>query len=489
MRRLGRDSIVYAGGTLLARLVSFVMLPVYTRYLTPADYGILQLLDITLDIAAILVSAGALAGVTRFYFKTDDPERRRRLLSTAFLTQLGLNLLGTAGVFLLATPIWRMLLDGEGSPWFVRVAAANFTLGILANVPLLLLQLRQQAARFVTLSVVKLFLQLSLNIVFVVVLRSGPFGVLLSTFVANLVFGGVLCVGLLRHTGIHFDRGIFRELRKFGLPYQFEKAGTFIIAFGDRFFLKAFRGLAEVGVYGVAYQFGFLLTGSIARPLYRAWNPQRHQLAGLPRKERDARYNRGFRLINLVLVSASTAIALGITPMLGVMVTPEFFVAARYVPIIILASLFQIWTGTVGLGITITERTHYAAWATYIATGTVLLLYVVLIPPYGAMGAAVATLVSQLARFLAYYYWSHRLWPVSYDWRPHLVMLGLGTGATLLHYGFAPEGIVGSGALAAALFLGYAAGTWFLALPRADRVDLREALLSRAGITRLLSTD
>lgn len=487
MRRLGRDTLVYAGGTLLSRLVSFVMLPVYTRYLTPADYGILQLLDVTLDIAAIILSAGAISGVMRFYFKTDDEDRRRRVLSTAYLTQLALNLLGTAVIIAMAPLLWRLLLGSVGSPWYVRIAAANFTLGVLASVPLMLLQIRQESGRFVALMIVKLVLQLSLNILFVVVLRAGPMGVLLSTFVSNLAFGGALSWRLLRHTGLRFDRQVLGELRRYGVPYQLERIGTFIITFGDRFFLKAFHGLAAVGLYGIAYQFGFLLTGTLATPLYRAWNPQRHQLVHLPPAERDARYNRSFRLLSFLLVSGGTGVALFITPLLRLLVTAEFQQAAYYVPIILLASIFHAWISAVGFGIAVAEKTRYAALATYIATAVVLVLYATLIPPFGPLGAAVATLGGTATRFFLMWHYSHRLWPVRYDWGPHALMVGAGMAVTAAWFVLAPGAFMAQVALAMALFLVYLSAAWFLAVPRADREAIQATLLTRTGLSGLMA--
>ena len=87
-RRLGRETAIYGLGVILGRAVSFLMLPVYTRYLSPADYGIIQLLDLTVDVAAIFFTADASSGVQRFYFKTSDPSTRVRLLSTTFFLVL-----------------------------------------------------------------------------------------------------------------------------------------------------------------------------------------------------------------------------------------------------------------------------------------------------------------------------------------------------------------------------------------------------------------
>lgn len=473
LRRLGRDTMLYGLGTVLARIVSFVMLPVYTRYLTPADYGLLQILDMALDIAAILVSAGATAGLLRFYFKTRDPEARKDLLATAWWIQVGLNAIGTLLLLAGSGVIWRVALDGAGTPGLVRLAALNFTLGTLSGVPLALLQARQQPSRYIAVTLTRLVLQLSLNILFVVGMRLGPKGVLLSSFFTHLTLGLVLSAWLLRHTGIRWSTGAFRNLRRYGLPYQFAKAGTFILAFGDRFFLEHYHGLAVVGVYGIAYQFGFLLTGNVAGPFLRAWNPQRHALAHAAREERDRSYNRGFFYGDLLLVTVAVGLSLFIRPVLHVMVTEEFRAAAALVPVILLAYLMQSWTYVVEFGIQVAERTRYSTYATWISVALILVLYAVLIPPFGGMGAAIATLGSTTARFLLHYYWSHQLWPVRYQWGPHLRLVGWGVLVVASAFALPTPDFGSQLAVGLALTAVYALAVWVTVLRAWDRDLIR----------------
>ena len=112
MSRLGRDTMLYGLGTILTRVVSFIMLPVYTRYLTPADYGLLQILDLALDIATILISAGATAGIMRFYFKAQSEKERSNVLFTGWGTQVGLNVIGSAALRLVNVGRKRFCAEG-----------------------------------------------------------------------------------------------------------------------------------------------------------------------------------------------------------------------------------------------------------------------------------------------------------------------------------------------------------------------------------------
>src|SRR5712691_5754579 len=140
IRRLGRDTLVYGLGAVLARAVSFLMLPVYTRYLRPEDYGTLQILQMVQDLTAIVLSAGAVQGVLRFYFKTHDPEERNRLITTALATLAGLNLIGGMLLTLLARPISVVAQGVAKARDLLVIAAGNFILEAFLLVPFIYLQ-------------------------------------------------------------------------------------------------------------------------------------------------------------------------------------------------------------------------------------------------------------------------------------------------------------------------------------------------------------
>lgn len=442
MRRLGRDTLIYGLGQILGRLASVIMLPIYTRLLSPSDYGLLELLNMTVDVVAILVSAGTTAGVMRLYHKLETTEERHRLLASAHWLQLGLNLAGTLLLCLCAPLVHRHLLGGAQDVSVVYIAALNFTLTGLLAVPMLLMQLQGRAGLVIAASTTRLVLQLSLNILFLVGLHLGPKGILLSNMVATAVVALGVGLWMLRQTGLQGSRSAARELRRFGVPYQFTTAGTFVLTFGDRYFLERTAGLADVGIYALSYNFGFLLAGLTYIPFITAWTPQRHALAAAPRQERDTAYNRGLLLMSLLTIAGAMGIALFVRPVLQVMSGAGFHAAAVAVPLILVAMVLQAWTDVVRFNIDVSERTLLVTQGTWLSVIVVLLLYATLIPLFGAVGAALATALAFLARLLLFQRFADQVWPVAYDWMPSVRLLaGFGV-VTACYQLIAPEGIV-----------------------------------------------
>jgi hypothetical protein len=134
----------------------------------------------------VIFTAGATAGLQRFYFKASTAEDRKSLVSTTFLSVLALALACTVTLLTVSPLVWRYALKSAGEPWFIRLEAINFMLSFLTIFPMSFAQTTQRPGIFLLASLVKLVLQLSLNITFIVGMRLGVAGLLWSTFTTNL---------------------------------------------------------------------------------------------------------------------------------------------------------------------------------------------------------------------------------------------------------------------------------------------------------------
>jgi O-antigen/teichoic acid export membrane protein len=272
---------------------------------------------------------------------------------------------------------------------------------------------------------------------------------------------------VVAEVGIHFRAAAAREFLRFGLPLVAVQIATFVYTFGDRFFLNQAGGEAIVGLYGLAYQFGFLVATLGFLPFQRVWDPQRFAVA--KRADRDSIYARVFVYLNVGLVTASLGISLFSGDVLRMIAAPAFHSAAAYVPIIVLAYIFHCWGNFLNLGIYITERTEYFTIANWVAAAVAMLLYVLLIPRWLAWGAALATLGSVGMRFWLAYVFSQRLWPIRYEWGPvvRIMVLAIAFGAVAAVLPAIP--LIVSLAVHTVLLTLFVGLVWRLLLTDADR--------------------
>src|SRR5207248_3177067 len=181
------------------------------------------------------------------------------------------------------------------------------------------------------------------------------------------------------------------------LPLIGTPFATFIVTFADRYFLQRAGTIGDVGIYSLAYQFGFLLAAIGYIPFEMVWEPMRFEIA--KRTDRDEVFARGFLYMNLVLITTAVGLSLFVPDVLRVMTTPAFYSAADLVSVILIAYVLQGWAQIQDIGILMSEKTVYSTSANWAAALVALAAYALLIPRYHGMGAAVATAIAFATRY------------------------------------------------------------------------------------------
>jgi O-antigen/teichoic acid export membrane protein len=456
------------------------MLPIYTRYLTPADYGVLQLVELSLDLIAILFGSHLGAGIFRLYQKTDVPRERAAVVSTAFIVVTVAYAAAGAATFAAAPWVSEVVFRSPDRTDLVQLAAVTLGVQGLVLVPLSYLQLVKRPGAYVATNSAKLLIQLSLNVALVVFAGMGPRGVLISNLVANVAIGVVLTAIVVRAVGARMSADVTRALLRFGLPFIPTQIASFVVTHGDRFFLQRRSGETSVGIYALAYQFGVLLARLGYSPFAAAWEPTRFEVATRP--DRDQIYARTFVYLNVFLCTMGVGIALFSGDLLRIIAAPAFHAAGNLVPLVTLAYVFYGWSGFLNLGILMRERTELVTAATWGAAAVALIGYVALIPPFGRLGAAIATVAAYAVRAGAVYVLAQRTWPVRYEWAPVIRLLAIACVTGALGVVAAQTPVATSIALHVALFVGYVGAVWsFGVLSTADRAALRKSVRSPAS--------
>jgi O-antigen/teichoic acid export membrane protein len=420
---IGRHALLYAIGQVLGKAVAFLMLPIYTRFLTPADYGVVALIDMTLDVIAIVAGAAIAQGIFRFYHKALTDSERAAVVSTA-LAALGVSFVIFGAVIFAASGfISRVIFGSLANAGLIRIGAMSFALSAMLLVPLAYGRVRERSGLVVGANLVKLVLQVGLNLIFIVGMGMGVRGVFLSTLLANLVLGLGLTAWAVREVGLRVSPPVLRSLVRYGVPLMGTQAATFTMTFADRYFLQAAGNETMVGLYNLAYQFGFLLLMLGFVPVEMIWGPRRFQVANSP--DPGPVLAKAFRLINVSIVTIGVGIALFVGDVLRIMSTPPFHPAAAIVPVILVAYIFHGWAMMHDIGVLVKERTEYLTLANWTAAVVALGAFAVLIPRWYAFGAAAAAVLAFSVRWGLTYWFSQRLWPVRYDWAPIVRLLAV----------------------------------------------------------------
>src|SRR5262245_42495678 len=232
LRRLLRTGAAYQVADAVSKVVALLLLPVYTRHLTRADYGTAELLLTTIILVSIVVRAGLGEALVRFHFLDADQDRRRQLARTATGTLLILSTLVAGACAVAAEPLSKALL-GASHPAELRAAALGLWAFTNLELAYALLRVEERARAFATASLANVLLTVVLTLWLVVGLDEGALGLLLGNYVAS----AVVLIGLWIALRDSFGRIHTKQLRpmlRYDLPTMPAKISVFALFFVDR---------------------------------------------------------------------------------------------------------------------------------------------------------------------------------------------------------------------------------------------------------------
>jgi O-antigen/teichoic acid export membrane protein len=409
IRTAARHSAVYGLGAMAAKAVGFLMLPVYTHYLTPVDYGVLEILDLSMSLLGMFLNMGMTAALLRYYGIAKSTEEKNQVVSTSliFVTVTGLVMLLLALGFV--RPISMFVFGPAVSSTYLLLSFFSFILGYIANLPRAYLRALESSGTFILLDTLGVLATLVMNIVFVAGLKIGIAGILWSALLVNVAW--IAASGwVFRRVGLGFSRSLLRQMVGFGLPLILANLALFALNFSDRFFLKHFRSLDTVGIYSVGYKFGYMMNFLMVQPFLGMWQARMYIIHA--RSDHPQIYGRIFVLYSLLLIYSGLALSILSPEIVRVMVSPKFAASQDVIPLVVLAYIFYGIGSFAQLGMFLTERTKSLGTISAAAAILNLGLNYFLIRQFGMIGAAWATMLSFLAIAAASYWYSQRLLPL-----------------------------------------------------------------------------
>jgi O-antigen/teichoic acid export membrane protein len=445
-----RHSAAYSVPVILGKMCSFIMLPVYTRYLTPSDYGVLELLDLTSFVLSALLGARLGDALCYFYAAETTEEGRGRVATTALISSLAMGVAGALGGILLSDQLGRMVFGTTAYTPYFHLVFLNFVLALPQEVGLAYLRARNQSTLFTVCLSVRLAVAIFFNVWFLAAWSMGVPSILWSTLIASAAMA--LWVGAIVFSSVRlaFDVAMCRRMVAYAFPIGIGGVAMLVIHYGDRFFLQRSASLADVGIYSLAYKLGMLIS-YVQLPFATYWTSQMYSIV---RGDQGEAVNaRVCTYLVLALTGAGVAITVFSRPLLTLMTTPAFRGAARFIPLIAAAYVIR------GLGdqfrnvFLMENRTVSDAQTSTVGSLLCLAGYVLLIPRFKMWGAAAATLIAFIG-LAAFSYWkSQRIKKYHYE-VGRLAKIGFSAVvACAVALVAAPEGVggqilVGAGSLA-----------------------------------------
>ena len=451
---LAKNFAIYGLGDVATNIVSFLLLPLYTRFLSPAEYGAISLLLTVEVVAKILFRWGVDASFMRFYYDCETEPDRQRLASTIFWFLAVVNGI-ILGLTLAAAPFVATHLFGVPGYTLALVLQLinTFVVGFYF-LPFHVLRIEGRSRQFSILTTTRSAATLVIRLILIVGFGLGVLGFVLADVIVTAGFTLALARRFRTMLRAVFSRTLLRDALRFGLPRLPHGVAQQIMAVGDRYILRLFGTLGDVGLYSIGASFGLALKLFLSAFEY-AWAPFYYETM----KQPDA--TSTFRLVTTygvgVLVLLEAGLAAIARDVVRLMTTERFYDAAAVIPWIGMGVVFHGVYLLTSIGLNITKSTKYYPVATAVAAATSITANLLLVPAYGAIGAAWANTIAYVVLAVVAMRLSQRVYPVRYEYG-RLVRLALaGAGAYVLAW-LVPEtlpawlGVIVRGAIVCAAY-------------------------------------
>src|SRR5262245_62111798 len=429
IKRLGKHSAIYGVGGLIQRIVAVLLLPLYTRYLSPSDYGAIEALVALSAVIFALLRAGIQSSFFRFYFRAENDRERLTIVRTSFWFTMCASTIALAAGEIFAPQIAQLLYGAHEHVDLVRAAFVGLWATMNYDQLTALFRVEERSVSYSLASLANVVLTIGTTVLLVVVLDQGPLGVLVGNFSGTLAVYVVMLAYRRTQLGLEFDRPVFRNMIEWGMPLVPSVLALKAIDFADRFLLVRIKGQHELGLYAIGMRISAALLFVLAA-FRTAWPAFAYSI----REDDEARRTYGFVLTYVTFVSSWAALALGLTApwIVRLLTTPEFYGGARVVPMLSFA--FVVFGAYVVVVTSIGRVGRLGSnWSITGAAAVIgVLLNLALIPPFGMTGAAVSMLLSYFAIFLGMTWKAQRVFHVHYQWRRLATAAGAAVGLTVI---------------------------------------------------------
>lgn len=389
IRSFTGHTVIYGLGVVLYKAIAFILLPVYLKYLSPADYGVLETVSVTRELTISLFAMGIPSAFLKYFHSKFG---RDSLISTAFWSYVLLQILAPVAMVLLNDQFSGIILNTREYATCFSILALNISLISFRMIPLTLYQAENRSLKYAVTNFLVALVTLLGNIYFVVFLKMGVEGVLWGNFSGGIMGGCLVALDVKKHLHFQFEIRILKKMLRYGIPIAMSTLPLNLIFMNDRYFLSHFSNLDELGRYALASKFSRLLMVFFITPFQLSWVPfileKSHSAnaKALFAKIGSSFYYMGVNILVVICLYAPIAVI--------VMSPKSYWDAYFLIPILCFSVLIYGIGFVFRSGILVSEKTGSITKIIVAGLAVNVISNLIFVPRFGMYGAAVSLALS-----------------------------------------------------------------------------------------------
>ena len=450
-KRITKHSLIYGLGSIIGNVISFFLIPLYTRFLTTADYGILSSMSAVESVLTIFFTLALHGAVLKFYFDYTGTKRKEMISSIWFFQMLFAIILSILLYFYSGTLAKIVFKDLQMQPYLKLVVIRVF-FSIGALIPLALYRAQEKSLRFIFFILLTAILGVFLNIYFVVILKKGALGSLQGGVITAVILFILYLLFFYKDTNFCFRLDIIYKALLFSLPLVPHLLGGWIMNLSDRVLLQRLSSARELGLYALGCNFALILS-IVVLAINNAWVPFFFSVA--EKKEGQITVSKLLTYYFLFICLIALALSIFSKEITTIMAAVNYREAYRVIPVIVLSYIFQGMYFMSANCLFFKEKTKQLPFITCISAVTNIVLNILWIPRYGMMGAAWATVIAYAMFYAITHHVSKRFYALHYEKARFLKIILVAVVVYIISMHIKTEKFLYSISVKTALMLGY----------------------------------
>ena len=395
------------------------MLPIYTRYLAPADYGIAALMIFTVSLIEMTLGARLGYAMQKYYHDQTTEAAQRQVVATCMTITWSFSLTATLLGIFFSSEIALFLFNNEELSNVVALFLILITTQAIEVLSLVYIRIKNYVRLYFFLSISKLLLQLTFNIYFIVWLELGIIGMATATAIASILFSGALGLFVFRKIGKSVNKKFGKEMFIFSIPLWLSGLVSLYVGSSNRIFINIFSTIDELGIFSLAERLAAVIGALIFTPIFNYWSAERFRIKD--RDDFDSIHQYVFQAVYVLLIVSGLGLAIFGEVLVFLLADSAYHSAHKAIPYLVTANIFYCLANFYQYSFFITEQTRYISTTMNIAAVLITVLNLALIPIYGFVGAALSLMLS----YICIFYLSQKFAKKLYDMKLPLYKLAL----------------------------------------------------------------
>jgi len=418
IKNFSKDTIAYGLGRGIKKFLGFLLLPFYTRALTPADYGILDTLGTFVFFIAVFLNMGLDSASGFYYFQPKGEKEKGKILFTVFVLRL-VTIIPALILAFFSSNISQILFGSDEYSNVVLVTCLLLPLNVLTSEQELVYRFNRKPWKYNLLTILRALVNIGAGITLVVNLKWGVLGAQLASLISSafVVVFSFLFYTRNKYT-YQFSSDWAKKMLKYGLPLVLGGLAVWVYSVSDRYFLLYYQSLEDIGYYSIGSTFSQPL-GLINTAVQMSWGVLFYQIYNNESSEKIESKNAISTLVKYYIILGciiSLFLSIFSFEIVKFVTTPEYLPGIIVIPLLLFSAIIAQLIEIIGVGITLSEKTIYFTYILVISALVNFGLNFLFVPLLSYYGASITTIIAYVINLILTYKIAQRYFPAKYDY-------------------------------------------------------------------------